>query len=262
MLRKKLKSKNGVSVLMALFLFLACAVVGSVVLTSATAAAGRRVQLDISDQRYYSVDSAAGVIRDAITKKSITVMRECSTTTHKTYDLLQDEFGVSKKTGTHSTVYDPVFRTYLPDAGEDLADVTGNDLLYFAAANLIPGLTTDGMGGFFSDIVGTGDAKKNFSISVPYLAEGLDTSFMKVDCVMKVGENGDLIFTFRSDGFSVTEVFGLVFGETSTHSTAESTHVVNPVPGKSKQFTETFDITETDQKKGTFRWEFVSCDIK
>ncbi len=50
----------------ALLLFLVCAAVASVVLASATAAAGRVSGLAKSDQRYYSVASAAQLFRDEL----------------------------------------------------------------------------------------------------------------------------------------------------------------------------------------------------
>ena len=58
----KLRDQNGVSILLALFLFLVCAVVASVVLVSGTAAAGRFSELTKMDQRYFSVQSAAEMI--------------------------------------------------------------------------------------------------------------------------------------------------------------------------------------------------------
>ena len=268
MLRKKLKSQKGVSILMALFLFLACAVVGSVVLTAATAASGRRVQLDISDQRYYSVDSAAGVIRDAITDKSVVVIRQCSIETAVSYNLVQNDLGeVTSKKGPYSTVKDPVYKTYLPLPGSNvnLSEAMDDDLLYFAAANMIPGLTSDGKSGFDSEIYGT-KAAKQFTISVPQIIDKTDMSFLKVSCTMTVAENGDLVFMLSSGGdasFVVKEVFRLVYGETSNRSTTESNHTVTGTGNDSlnKYFREDFSITETIQKKGTFKWEFVSCDI-
>ena len=51
---RKLKSENGASLSFALLLFLVCAVVGSVILTSGTAASGRLSRLRDMDARYYS----------------------------------------------------------------------------------------------------------------------------------------------------------------------------------------------------------------
>ena len=61
---EKLKSSRGASLMMALLLFLVCAVVGSAVLTAGTAASGRMSKIAESDQRYYSVNSAANLLID------------------------------------------------------------------------------------------------------------------------------------------------------------------------------------------------------
>ena len=66
MIRKKLKSNIGASITFALLLFLVCSVVGSIILTSATAASGRLSGLAKSDERYYAVTSAAQLFRDAL----------------------------------------------------------------------------------------------------------------------------------------------------------------------------------------------------
>ena len=63
-IRKKLRSERGASITYALLLFLVCAVVGAVVLVAATSASGRLSGLAGTDQRYYSVTSAAELMRD------------------------------------------------------------------------------------------------------------------------------------------------------------------------------------------------------
>lgn len=72
-LKQKLKSQTGASITFALLLFLVCAVVGSVVLTAGTAAAGRMSELAKMDQRYYSVTSAAQLLQDIISDQTIEV---------------------------------------------------------------------------------------------------------------------------------------------------------------------------------------------
>ena len=61
-IKKKLSSQRGASLTFALLLFLVCSVVGSVVLTAGTAAAGRMSEISEMDQRYYSVNSAAKLL--------------------------------------------------------------------------------------------------------------------------------------------------------------------------------------------------------
>ncbi len=61
-IKQKLSSQRGASLTFALLLFLVCSVVGSVVLTAGTAAAGRMSKISEMDQRYYSVNSAAKLL--------------------------------------------------------------------------------------------------------------------------------------------------------------------------------------------------------
>lgn len=58
--------ERGASILIALFYFLLCAMIGSVVLTAATVVTGQLVALEKSQQAYYSTTSAAELFRDAI----------------------------------------------------------------------------------------------------------------------------------------------------------------------------------------------------
>ena len=78
-LKQKLKSQRGASITFALLLFMVCAVVGSVVLTAGTAAAGRMSELAKMDQRYYSVTSAAQLLRDTMDGKQVSVTQKTVT---------------------------------------------------------------------------------------------------------------------------------------------------------------------------------------
>lgn len=69
---KKLRSEKGASITFALLIFLVCAVVSSAVLVAATAASGRVSQEAEMDQRYYSVTSAAEILKELIDGTSVT----------------------------------------------------------------------------------------------------------------------------------------------------------------------------------------------
>lgn len=70
---KKLKSERGVTILLALLLFLVCAVTGSVVITAGTAASGTISERAKLDQRYFSVTSAAELLRNKFDGISVRV---------------------------------------------------------------------------------------------------------------------------------------------------------------------------------------------
>lgn len=70
---RKIKSRKGASLSIAMLLFMVCAVVGGIILAAATAAGGRVNELAEADKRYYSVTSAAELLAEAISGKEITI---------------------------------------------------------------------------------------------------------------------------------------------------------------------------------------------
>lgn len=65
-IKAKLRSKSGASITFALLLFLVCASLSAVILVAATTASGRMASIAGTDQRYYSVTSAAELLRDEL----------------------------------------------------------------------------------------------------------------------------------------------------------------------------------------------------
>ena len=100
MLKQKLKSQTGASITFALLLFLVCAVVGSVVLTAGTAAAGRLSELAESDQRYYSVTSAAQLLRTMVEGETVTIVK-----TEKSTDASADSLSADTTGDTPYLIY-------------------------------------------------------------------------------------------------------------------------------------------------------------
>ena len=86
-LKQKLKSQTGASITFALLLFLVCAVIGSVVLTAGTAASGRMSELAKSDQRYYSVTSAARLLRNMVENETVTIVKTVKSTGETSYTI-------------------------------------------------------------------------------------------------------------------------------------------------------------------------------
>lgn len=88
-----MNSQKGASIFFALFAFLVCAAVGSVILASGSAASGRIARLAETDQRYHSAMSAARLFRDAIEGESITVTKTMVTTTTETDTITKNAEG-------------------------------------------------------------------------------------------------------------------------------------------------------------------------
>ena len=68
---RKLRANQGVTILLSLLLFLVCAVTSSVLITAGTAASGTIKERTELDQRYFSVTSAAGLLRNKFDGKSV-----------------------------------------------------------------------------------------------------------------------------------------------------------------------------------------------
>lgn len=64
----RLKKKNGASIFMGLMFLLVCVMVGTVVLTASTAAAGKLAEQREREQDYLNVTSAAQMLKDCICK--------------------------------------------------------------------------------------------------------------------------------------------------------------------------------------------------
>lgn len=75
-IQQKIRSQRGASLTWGLLMFLVCAVIGSVVLTAGTAAAGRLKNMAETEQRYYAVNSAAELLAQRLTERAVTVKQE------------------------------------------------------------------------------------------------------------------------------------------------------------------------------------------
>lgn len=75
-LRRKLNSQSGASIVIALVFFLVCLTVGAVVLTAATANAGRVTRIQKEQQAYFAVRSAAELLRDELAGESFTAKHD------------------------------------------------------------------------------------------------------------------------------------------------------------------------------------------
>lgn len=84
-LQRKLHTTSGATILLALLFFLLCAVAGSAVLAAGTAASGRIAGLTDRQQAYYSVTSAARLIRDEIEGQKVSVYKKRDDTTGTLY---------------------------------------------------------------------------------------------------------------------------------------------------------------------------------
>ena len=76
MLKRKLRSESGVTLLMALLFFLLCALASSVVISAGSTASGRMAGLEQDQQAFYTVTSAAQVLQEEINGTSFAGKQE------------------------------------------------------------------------------------------------------------------------------------------------------------------------------------------
>lgn len=88
-LRGKLQSNTGASLAVALLFFLVCAVVGTMLLVSASTASGRMKSAISYDQNKYAVESAAKVLKEDLSKERVILER----TKTSVYDLAPTKLG-------------------------------------------------------------------------------------------------------------------------------------------------------------------------
>lgn len=74
LISKKLRSDSGASITFALLLFLVCAILSAVILVAGTTAAGRMSNLAETDQSYYSVTSAAELLKDELDGQKVSII--------------------------------------------------------------------------------------------------------------------------------------------------------------------------------------------
>ena len=74
-IKSKLKSKKGVSILLALLTVLVCTTMAAIIITAATASSGRLVDQAQYDKRYFAIKSAADLLEQEITESEIKIDR-------------------------------------------------------------------------------------------------------------------------------------------------------------------------------------------
>ena len=133
----RLKSNTGASLSIALFLFLICSVLGAVLLTAATAAAGRLADLAEMDQRYYSVTSAAELVARELNGQSVTIERTKTqeTTTEYYYGIGMDGEPILQKGPTTTQL---IYKTNIKNNLNQPEDGTGGPVNGTTAPEIPP----------------------------------------------------------------------------------------------------------------------------
>ena len=231
-IKKKLKSEAGASVTFALLLFLVCAVVGSVVLTAGSAAAGRLANLAKMDQQYYSVISAAGLLQKDTEEKIVTVVRTSITETVTTYNSSGEPAGPPEETTKKKVTVN----------GEEAEDFFTADSLVTDAAVLL----------FIDEI------ENDFTRTLELAADSGDGSLeaLSVTVEERLSPDGTLTLDIRKgndeDGaYTLRMTFA---GKMNTETDVQN---VSGTPENVTASTYSIASTQTETVTMTARWELV-----
>ena len=250
---KKLRTERGASLMVSLLLFLVCATLGSVVLTAGTAASGRIASMSEMDQRYYSVTSAAELVANELTDKTVTITRISTTVNDGTpvYETQIDFTGVSEQRRL----------AYLESEGKNvcynsIGDPQNLDFLTQRAVDLMFGSnrcnTEAAMSYSFAGNTATNtESIVSFTVRHSGTAEGIDAEKLdvKADCTVK--PDGTMLIKLynvkrdgeEDDGKKYTLLLTLTPSFDETENTSEQTSYAH------EGTTTTLTVTKTSSVK-------------
>ena len=211
MIRSRLTSEKGASITFALLLFLVCAMVSAVVIVAATTASGRMANIAEADQRYYAVTSAAELLKDSMSEKTVTVMTVGSETVAVAKPANEITAEEIERAGITVIPDD-----YIP-AGNDDKSYNGNDYEHVQRPATSGTPSTDALVKKLSELTlqGEGEAREfSFDIDVNGNEE------LKVRADVSIDENDNATFVlYNTKGrpFKMTMDF-----------TADATHGIRP----------------------------------
>lgn len=293
---RKLKSKAGASISFALLLFLICAMVGAVMLTASTAAAGRASKIAEMDQRYFNVTSAGELLINELCGKPVTIVRtktvESKVVTEynirKNADGSETAIPIGDPDKTDSVEFttkinDKVFKynedngdmsfltaravtllfgeIQLSDDDENVDDESGDDELIFDLdhINRIKLNTQDAFDCSFSGLNKQDSGK--FSIAV--YDNGMQ-NILNVVCKYSLNSDGTLNMTLASDADSENDTYALSFTLKPSFNEPESLTATNEDIQVNKKtddiFTETKTTINTTTKTSTITWSVIDAE--
>ncbi len=267
LIMNKLRSRKGASLTFALLAFLVCAAVGAVLITAATASAGRISKLAESDRRYYAVSSAAQLFCDALDGQSYTIQRtktdihgiEITYTTDpttlietKTTSVYTPEGGgvgyeytiklpMNNPTGEFVPIGPTLSKSFLTELA--LYYVFGSQTIY-----------TD-----YDIAPGSKDPIAPWDMTVSLAGEGVDTSGLEVNVRVQPMKNGSVKLTFSNkegDPYQMTVLLQAAVQDDSANpmKTSETEVSIHSHPTDTFSYIERQKITDTYVKTTTITW--------
>ena len=242
--RKKLRENRGASMIFALFVLIICVVVAVIVLRAQSASVGRTSEAVHNDRRYYSVSSAADLLKEKIDGQSICLSRTETTVITSVSGYL------STAEGSELT------------SGPDRSSVTTGDSVRFdgkngpvATRNSI--LATEAMDLY--DGVASAERSLNITISS---SGGEDLSGANVSGTLSSDPEGNLTVLISSGETGRQYRIRMTFTAEIEDGTDTSSVTGTPVVEKTSDmaYTETVTETVTETRNWTIRWRFAGME--
>ena len=185
-IKNKLHSRTGASVSFALLLFLVCAVLCSVIITASSAASGRMSRISESDQRYYAVTSAAGLLQDLIDGKTVSIVTVTETPCKTKY--------TNGSAGETETDEDNIVsKTYLV-ADKTAGEIAETDLTDTAKIDVVPAdsFPTDAAKTVYNGAAGS---DRTLTLTLSSNAPDIDAELLTVLLTEKIDNDGNIVFS-------------------------------------------------------------------
>ncbi len=256
----KLRSDRGASITMALLFFIVCAVIGSVVLAAGSASAGRMSSMTATDQRYFSVSSAAQLIREQIEGSSVTVVSERTILEEVTREYYLNAEGEAETRNTATTVSsDPLYPRFSAQI-DGVSISRGSSLLADAAIDLIFGQDTYDFASqtAWDHTIGTVSSAVTKDLVIDPKIGGASDPDLLVDVHAVLNTDGTMTLSFTNTNGS--EKYTLIFTCTPHFSTQNSEHqnslsysVVEKEP-ETNIFISTESLEVTSVRTNTVTW--------
>lgn len=249
-MNKKLRSQSGASLLLALLLFLVCAVIGSVVLTAGTAAAGRLSEMAEMDQRYYSVTSAAELLGKELNGETVTIIRTRERT---------DTFTYSGDTVTE-TPGTPRYAVKNPDDPSEsdwtkLSFLSKQTVYYlFNTETPVPASEDTWMASFYT---ANTPSSQTFTLTFDStLPEGIDPSLLEVNVKAEMDSSGTLTLTVSNANDAKNRIYSLKVVLVPGVRETITTHTDSP----EELDDTTYTVKTTDTKTAVVTWKLQGIE--
>lgn len=266
-MKKKIQSDSGASIVFALLIFLLCGVVASVVLAAATAAAGRVGGTAEMDSRYYSVTSAAELFREALDREgAVTIVRTQTTRTTVKTTYTNTEEGAVLTDGPATSVFTD-FSLHLnggvltPSSDSDTTLL--QKLALFMVFGVDGGIDDAVLSSTWQNEVFDPAVERSFGLKLEFESGELEAdtlAALAVDVSGVLRKDGTLELTFSNaegtDKYAVVMVFAADVEQSSVDEVYEDAPVIDR-DEENNSFTESVTVTAEERKTASIRWVMI-----